>query len=104
MVENATAYSEEGTEINIRAKVVDNNIEVSVSDQGVGIPPEELGKVFEKFYRGPQKRRNHGGAGLGLAICQAVIHSHDGQIWAESVVGQGSTFYFRLPIIHVGHN
>ncbi|HXZ95307.1 MAG TPA: ATP-binding protein [Dehalococcoidia bacterium] len=104
LLENAAAYSEEGTEINIKATVVDNSIEVSVSDQGVGIPPEELGKVFEKFYRGTQKRRNHGGAGLGLAICQAIIHSHDGQIWVESTVGQGSKFYFRLPITQLSNN
>jgi signal transduction histidine kinase len=104
LLENATAYSQEGTEINIKARLVDNSIEVSVSDQGVGIPSEELDKVFEKFYRGTQKRRNHGGAGLGLAICQAIIQSHDGQIWVESIVGQGSTFYFRLPINQLSHN
>lgn len=104
LLENATAYSEEGTEINIRARVVDNTIEVSVADQGVGIPSDELERVFDKFYRGTQKRRNHGGAGLGLAICQAVIQSHDGQIWVESIVGRGSTFYFRLPIAQFSNN
>ena len=99
LLENAAAYSEEGTEITVRARVVDSSIEVSVSDQGVGIPAEELGKLFEKFYRGPQKRRDHGGAGLGLAICQAIVRGHDGQIWVESEVGRGSTFYFTLPVV-----
>jgi signal transduction histidine kinase len=101
LLENATAYSEEGTEIDIGARVVGNDIEVSVSDHGVGIPSDELRKVFGKFYRGTQRRRDHGGAGLGLAICEAVIHSHQGQIWAESIPGKGSTFYFTLPIDRV---
>jgi K+-sensing histidine kinase KdpD len=104
LLENATAYSEVGTEINIRARVVDKYLEVSVSDHGVGIPSDELSKVFGKFYRGTQKRRDHGGAGLGLAICQAVIHGHQGRIWAESIPGKGSTFYFTLPIDRVGYD
>jgi len=58
-----------------------------------------LGKVFDKFYRGSQKREGYGGAGLGLAICQAIVLSHNGQIWAESKTGQGSTFHFILPFL-----
>jgi len=98
LLENAVAYSEEGTRIAVKARAVDGEVEVSVSDQGVGIPLEELGKIFDKFYRGSQTRQRPGGTGLGLAISRAIILAHSGQIWAESEVGRGSTFYFRLPV------
>jgi signal transduction histidine kinase len=98
LVENAAAYSEEGTCITVTAKTVDGMIEVNVSDQGAGIPEEELAKIFDKFYRGSQSRRKPGGTGLGLAVCQAIILGHGGQIWAESEIEQGSTFYFNLPV------
>ena len=71
---------------------------VSVSDQGAGIPKEELEKIFEKFYRGSQRRQKPGGTGLGLAISQAIIQNHSGKIWAESEVGRGSTLHFTLPL------
>lgn len=99
LLENASAYSADGTPITIRAKMVDDELEVGIIDQGVGIPHEELGKIFEKFYRGSQKRQRPGGTGLGLAICQSIINAHSGRIWAESEVGRGSRFYFRLPVI-----
>jgi two-component system sensor histidine kinase VicK len=98
LLENAAAYSEEGTRITVAARNADGMVEVSVSDQGVGIPPEDLEKIFDKFYRGDQSRQKPGGTGLGLAVCQAIIHSHGGQIWAESRIGHGSTFHFRLPV------
>lgn len=84
--------------ITVVARSVDGEIEVSVSDKGVGMPPEDLSKIFDKFYRGGQKRQRPGGTGLGLAICQSIIQEHGGRIWADSVLGQGSTFYFRLPV------
>ncbi len=102
LLENATAYSDEGTKITVRARRTDGEVEASVSDQGVGIAPEELEKVFNKFYRGAQRRRRPGGTGLGLAICQAIISAHGGRIWAESELGHGSTFYFRLPVSQAG--
>jgi two-component system sensor histidine kinase VicK len=78
---------------------MNNEVEVTVSDQGVGIPPQELEKIFDKFYRGTQKRRRPGGTGLGLAICRAIVLAHGGRIWAESENGRGSTFYFTLPLV-----
>ena len=98
LLENAAAYSDEGTKITISAKTVDGKIEVSISDQGVGMQKDELDKIFDKFYRGSQKRQKPGGTGLGLAICKAIVLSHGGQIWAESEPGRGSTFHFTLPI------
>jgi len=100
LLENATAYSEERTPITIGARTVDGMVEVSVSDQGEGIPRQDLEKVFGKFYRGTQKRTQPGGTGLGLAISQGLVQAHGGKIWAESELGHGSTFYFTLPINH----
>jgi len=99
LLENAVAYSEEGSQITIRAKTMDGKVDVSVSDEGVGIPQEDLGKIFDKFNRGTQKRHKPGGTGLGLTICQGIILQHGGQIWAESEIGHGSTFHFTLPVV-----
>lgn len=97
LIENAAAYSDEGSTITVRASTSDGIVQVSVSDQGVGIPPEDLQFLFEKFHRGSQERRRPGGTGLGLAICKALIEAHGGRIWIESKLGEGSTFYFTLP-------
>jgi signal transduction histidine kinase len=103
LVENAAAYSKEGTKITVKAKAVDGNeLEISVSDEGVGIPQEDLERIFDKFFRGSQDRRNPGGTGLGLAICQAIVQNHGGRIWAESEIGRGSTFRFTLPAARNG--
>ncbi|MGZ3665924.1 MAG: sensor histidine kinase, partial [Ktedonobacterales bacterium] len=81
-----------------------NELEVRVSDQGIGIPPNELQAIFTKFYRVQHVRlpwastRPPTGTGLGLAICAAIIEEHGGRIWAESELGHGSTFIFTLPI------
>ncbi len=97
LLENAAAYSDEGTKVSLKAVKADGQLEVSVSDQGAGIYKEDLPKVFDKFYRGGQKRQRHWGVGLGLAICQTIIAGHGGRIWVESKQGHGSTFYFTLP-------
>lgn len=99
LVSNAAAYSEPGTRVSVTAELKRDDIQVSVADQGVGIAEDELGKVFDRFYRlesGASRRR--GGSGLGLAICRGIIEAHGGGIWVESQVGHGSTFRFTLPI------
>jgi len=98
LLDNAVAYSEEGTKITVRARQMDDQVELSVSDQGSGISEEDAAKIFDKFYRGAQKRKHGGGVGLGLAICQAIVQAHGGRIWADGKSGQGSTFYFTLPV------
>ncbi len=100
LLENAAAHSEEGARIMVKGRAMDDEVVVSVSDQGVGIPQEDLGRIFDKFYRGSQKRGRPGGTGLGLAICRAIVESHGGEIWAESELGRGSTFHFTLPVEH----
>ncbi len=99
---NASKYSAPGTAVTIRGRRYEGTVLMAVSDQGVGIPAHDLEKVFERFYR-VQRDRVPGepetpGIGLGLAVCRGIVEAHEGHIWAESVVGAGSTFYFTLPV------
>ena len=74
-------------------------IRVSVQDQGVGIPEDELGQIFDKFVQSSKTKTAAGGTGLGLAICQEILAAHRGKIWAESAQGEGATFHFVLPLV-----
>ncbi|HOT92748.1 MAG TPA: ATP-binding protein [Anaerolineae bacterium] len=102
LLSNAAKYSDPGDTITITARAEGQFIIVAVSDTGPGIPPEQLPRLFHKFARLPGKERKVGGTGLGLVISRQIIEAHKGQIWAESEVGKGSTFYFTLPIIEPG--
>jgi len=76
---------------------LNGQVEVRVSDTGIGIPPEDLNRVFDRFYQVDSTlTREAGGTGLGLAICKGIIEAHNGEIWAESEPGRGSTFIFTL--------
>lgn len=76
-----------------------NMLAVSVTDTGKGIPPEALGRVFERFFRADTARQSStGGSGLGLAIVRAIVEAHGGRIWAENVTGAGARFTFTLPL------
>jgi len=97
LVYNAIKFTNAGGVITICVKTRDNEIMVSVSDTGIGIPREELPRVFERFYK-VNKARDDEGVGLGLAISRHIITSHGGKIWAESDEGRGSTFFFTLPL------
>jgi len=97
LVYNAIKFTNPGGVITISVKTRDNEILVSVSDTGIGIPREELPRVFERFYK-VNKARDDEGVGLGLAISRHIINSHGGKIWAESEEGKGSTFFFTLPL------
>ncbi|WP_313428350.1 cell wall metabolism sensor histidine kinase WalK [Siminovitchia terrae] len=98
IISNALKYSPEGGQVTFRLKVLDDQIQISISDQGLGIPKENLEKVFERFYRVDKARtRRLGGTGLGLAIAKEMIGAHGGDIWARSVEGKGTTIIFTLP-------
>ncbi len=103
LLDNAVKYSEEGTEITLRTEVRPEEIVVSVTDHGRGIPAAEITKIFDRFYRIEERlQKDPGGLGLGLALCKALVEAHSGKIWVESEVGKGSTFYFTLPIKKTG--
>jgi signal transduction histidine kinase len=97
LIENAIKFSDPGTEIQIRVEEGPSYVTVSVKDRGVGISEENLKTIFDKFSTVPSAGVNKPeGTGLGLAICKAIVEGHDGKIWAESVKGESSTFYFTL--------
>ena len=97
LLANALKYSAPGTPVAIRAWRVDGEVILAVSDRGAGIPPEDLPRVFERFYRGSQAR-SVGGLGLGLYISRLIVEAHGGRIWCESKMGEGSTFALALPL------
>jgi two-component system, OmpR family, sensor histidine kinase VicK len=98
IISNALKYSPEGGTITFNVKENNGFIEISVSDQGLGIPKENLDKIFERFYRVDKARsRQMGGTGLGLAIAKEMISAHGGDVWATSVDGKGTTITFTLP-------
>jgi two-component system phosphate regulon sensor histidine kinase PhoR len=99
LLDNAIKYGREGGKITISANQKDQNeIEVSVRDNGIGIPQEDLPRIFERFYRVDKGRSQElGGTGLGLSIVKHLVSAHSGKVWAESQLGEGSTFYFTLP-------
>jgi signal transduction histidine kinase len=97
LIENAIKFSDPGTEIQIRVEEDPAYVTVSVKDRGMGISEENLKTIFDKFSSVPSAGVNKPeGTGLGLAICKAIVEGHDGKIWAESVKGESSTFYFTL--------
>ncbi len=98
LLDNAIKYSAEGTLITIRGIAHPEEVEISVADQGIGISPEDLNRLFEKFFRVNLASGKYvPGTGLGLPIARAIVEMHGGRIWAESQVGQGTTLYFTLP-------
>jgi two-component system sensor histidine kinase SenX3 len=99
LIENALNYSENGTKVGVTVRRTDDLAEISVTDQGVGIPGRELHRVFERFYRvDPARSRNTGGTGLGLSIVKHIAQNHGGDVRVWSVEGSGSTFTLRLPL------
>ncbi|MEX1008459.1 MAG: ATP-binding protein [Acidimicrobiia bacterium] len=103
LLDNAIKYSEPKSVVDVSAHVNDGAFELSVRDEGIGIPKRDLERIFERFYRVDQARsRATGGTGLGLAIVRHVAQAHGGDVTVESVEGQGSTFRLRLPLDTVG--
>lgn len=100
IMNNAIKYSPDGGTITSRMVVSENEVIISIKDEGMGIPAEDLEFIFHRFYRVDRARsRAMGGTGLGLAISREVIEQHDGRIWAESVEREGTTFYIALPYV-----
>ncbi|HXJ79065.1 MAG TPA: GAF domain-containing sensor histidine kinase [Candidatus Methylomirabilis sp.] len=99
LLSNAMKFTPEGGRVRVKAILADGAVEVSVSDTGIGIAPEDQGTIFEEFRQvGGDEARKHEGTGLGLTLTKKFIELHGGRIWVESDVGRGSTFTFTLPI------
>ncbi len=104
IISNALKYSPDGGDIYFGVSALDKYIKVTISDDGMGIPGENINRIFDRFYRVDRARsRAMGGTGLGLAISREMIKAHGGEIWAESEEGKGTTIYFTLPFeLHEG--
>ncbi len=99
LVKNAIIFTDDGGHIFISGESVPGYVKVSVIDDGIGIPPKDLPRVFERFYQVESHlTRRHGGMGLGLSVAKVMIEMHGGRIWVESVEGKGSNFTFLLPV------
>ncbi len=98
-ISNAIKYSDRGTRITIESKNIDSNLQVSVKDEGIGIKLKDQEKLFQRFYRVENDRmKNISGFGIGLYLASEIIQRHKGKIWVESREGEGSVFYFSLPL------
>ena len=99
LINNAVKYSPDADEVLINIEEGNNNsIQISIQDFGVGISPDYLNKIFDRYYRVDEDSIHFQGLGIGLYICHEIINRHNGKIWAESARSNGSTFYFTLPI------
>jgi two-component system, OmpR family, phosphate regulon sensor histidine kinase PhoR len=96
LIHNAIKFTRPGGEVTLATQTEADFVRFSVRDSGVGIPVEDLERIFERFYKA-DRARSGGGTGLGLSISRHLVEAHGGRIWAESTEGQGSTFYFTIP-------
>jgi two-component system phosphate regulon sensor histidine kinase PhoR len=97
LIHNAIKFTQPGGEIVISAALENDRVVFSVHDTGVGIAPDVLPRIFERFYK-VDRARSSGGTGLGLSIARHIVEAHGGRIWADSIVNVGSTFFFTLPV------
>ena len=96
-------HTSSGGKVQLSARLVGREVEISIRDNGVGIHADDLPRIFERFYKA-DRARNRGavsGTGLGLAIAKHIVLAHQGRIWAESKLGKGSKFFFSLPVADV---
>ena len=96
LLSNAVKFTRKGGKIVVSAREQDNSIVVCVSDDGPGIPRENLSKVFDRYWQSEETRL--AGVGLGLAIAKGIVEAHGGKIWVDSELGKGSSFFFTLPL------
>jgi heavy metal sensor kinase len=99
LLTNAIRYTPAGGQVNLSLKNVDSGVEIAVADTGIGIPEEDIARIFDRFYRADKARsRQYGGSGLGLSIVKSIVDSHGGTIKVDSVVDEGSVFKVTLPV------
>jgi CheY-like chemotaxis protein len=93
---NAVKFTPEGGAIHISARQQEGSIVIAVADTGSGIAPDDIPRLFERYWQGEKNKST--GVGLGLAIARGIVETHGGKIWVESTLGKGSTFYFTVPV------
>jgi two-component system phosphate regulon sensor histidine kinase PhoR len=99
LIDNAVKYTPKGSRIDVSTQTRENRVEICVRDNGPGIPEADLPHIFERFYRVDKGRsREKGGTGLGLSIVKHIVQLHGGQVRVESKLGQGTAFYFTIPV------
>ena len=98
LIHNAVKFTRPGGEVALGAEAGMGEVRFAVRDTGIGIPLEDVQRIFERFYR-VDKSRTGSGTGLGLSIAKHIVEAHNGKIWAESIEGRGSTFYFSIPLV-----
>ena len=101
LLDNAIKYTKDGGAVTVSAHPKDKYVQIDISDTGIGIPEEDIARIFERFYRVDKARsRELGGTGLGLSIVKHIVQAHAGEVWVKSAVGQGSTFSFIIPKVN----
>ncbi len=98
LIHNAIKFTSPGGTIKVSAALKNQTVQFSIADSGIGIPPTDLKRIFERFYK-TDPSRSSSGTGLGLSISKHIIEAHGGEIWVESTLGMGSTFTFSIPIV-----
>ncbi len=99
LIENAIKYTPENGSVTVRVRAMPNDLIFEVEDTGIGIAPDDLPHLFEKFYRGKQREaRAQHGSGLGLAIVRSIAEQHSGRVWVESQLASGSIFFLQIPL------
>jgi signal transduction histidine kinase len=99
LLSNAVKFSPKGGTVNVAARSGDGKVIIAVRDEGIGVPAEYLGRIFEKFQQvDSSSQREKGGTGLGLPICKAIVEEHGGLMGVESEPGKGSVFTFEIPL------
>jgi len=102
-VGNAVQHTPAGTAVHVAITTSAGSVQIDVADNGPGIAPQDLPRIFERFWRAEASRsRAYGGSGLGLAIVEAIIHAHQGQVTVESTVGAGTKVTVRLKVLGAG--
>ena len=98
LLSNAFKFAPENSEVSISVNESDDSLTVAVTDNGGGIAKENFSKIFEPYYRVENGNHQPAGLGLGLSLCKTIVEAHGGDIWVESEIGKGSTFFFTLPL------
>ncbi|MBW2239683.1 MAG: histidine kinase, partial [Deltaproteobacteria bacterium] len=98
LLSNAAKYSPDGGLIRVVGEVLTDHYQISIEDQGMGMTPEQVDKIFDKFYRVDASTTAIEGTGLGMTIVKHIVEAHDGKIWVESELGKGTTVKFVIPI------